>query len=60
MEANSKSKSNAAWRAGAAITNFPVFGRVYTTETGRLFFWKSTKQFPLARKQNVLGYVQNA
>ena len=30
---------------------------LFTTETGRLFFRRRTKQLPLARKPNVLGHV---
>ena len=32
-------------------------GSEFTTETGRLFFRRRTKQLPLARKPNVLGHV---
>ena len=31
--------------------------KITTTETGRLFFRRRTKQLPLARKENVLGHV---
>ena len=37
----------------------PILQQLYiTTETGRLFFPRRTKQLPLARKANVLGHVR--
>ena len=37
--------------------DFSICAKHYTTETGRLFFRRRTKQLPLARKPNVLGHV---
>ena len=40
-----------------ALNEILIKGNHITTETGRLFLRGCTKQLPLARKDNILGYV---